>query len=360
MKIPYICFDPCYTQFMNSRDFRSIVRSAQEELRRRAVFLVEHDGLTQGEAARVVGVDRQAVNIWVKRHRAEGDAGLLDGRRVSPRRGKGSLTEHEAKTVRAWIADKTPEQLKLPFALWTSRVVRDLIEVRLGKRLGLSTVQLYLRRWGLTPQKPLARARERSPAVIRAWLETGYPAIAERARKEKAVIYWGDETGISNQDQIGRSWAPKGQTPIIERTARRASKSLISAVSNRGLMRFMFYDGALNVDLFIAFLRRLIKDAEQKVFLIVDNLKVHHAKKASAWVKSHAHEIELFFLPSYAPDYNPDEFLNGDLKQKLRQKPQASTKDDLLKTTRAVMRAIERSPQRIKTYFMAEPVKYAA
>ena len=125
-------------------------------------------------------------------------------------------------------------------------------------------------------------------------------------------------------------------------------------------MRFMFYDGALNVDLFIAFLRRLIRDAEQKVFLIVDNLKVHHAKKVMAWVNSHAHEIELFFLPSYAPDHNPDEFLNGDLKQKLRQKPQPGTKDELVKTTRTVLRAIQRSPKRIKSYFMAEPVIYAA
>ena len=248
---------------MDRRDFRSIGRSAQEELRRRAVFLVEHDGLTQAEAARVVGVERQAVNIWLKRHRAEGDDGLLDGRRVSPRRGKGLLTEIEAKTVRSLITDKTPDQLKLPFALWTSRVVRDLIEARLGKRLGLSTMQLYLQRWGLSPQKPLSRAKERQPSAIKAWLETGYPAIAKRAKTEKAIIYWGDETGISNQDQIGRSWAAKGQTPVITRTAKRASKGLISAVSNRGLMRFMFYDGALNVDRFIAFLRRLIKDAEQ-------------------------------------------------------------------------------------------------
>ncbi|MBC6445053.1 MAG: IS630 family transposase [Alphaproteobacteria bacterium GM202ARS2] len=188
----------------------------------------------------------------------------------------------------------------------------------------------------------------------------GYPAIVKRAKAEKAVIYWGDETGISNQDQIGRSWAPKGQTPIVRRTAKRASKSLISAVSNRGLMRFMFYDGALNVDLFIAFLRRLIKDAEQKVFLIVDNLKVHHAKKVMTWVTSHAHEIELFYLPSYAPDYNPDEFLNGDLKQKLRQKPQPGTKDELVEMTRTVMRAIQRSPQRIRSYFTPATVKYAA
>jgi transposase len=222
---------------MDTRDFRSIGRSAQEELRRRALFLIEHEGLTQAEAARVVGVQRQAVNIWLKRYRATGEDGVLDGRRVSPRRGKGVLTEAEAKQVGAWIVDKTPDQLKLPFALWTTRVVRDLIEQRLGKRLGLSTMHLYLQRWGLSPQKPLARAKERSPAAIKAWLEAGYPAIAKRAKAEKASIFWGDETGISNQDQIGRSWAPKGKTPIVGRTAKRVSKSMISAVSNRGQTR---------------------------------------------------------------------------------------------------------------------------
>ncbi len=186
-------------------------------------------------------------------------------------RARGALTTEEVRQVRRWIADKTPDQLKLPFALWTSRAVRELIERRLGKRLGLSTVQLYLKRWGMTPQKPLARAKQRSPAAVAAWLERDYPAIAGRAKRERAVVYWGDETGISNQDQIGRSYAPRGQTPVVGRTAKKISKSMISAVSNRGLMRFMLYDGALNVDRFIIFLRRLIKDAKQKVFLIIDS-----------------------------------------------------------------------------------------
>jgi transposase len=345
---------------MEARDFRSIGRAAQEELRRRALFLIEQQGLSQAQAAEVVGVQRQTVNIWLKRWRAQGAAGVLDGRRVSPRRGKGLLTADEAGQVRRWIADQTPDQLKLPFALWTSRAVRDLIALRFGKTLGLSTVQLYLQRWGLTPQKPLARARERSPSAIAAWLETVYPAIAQRAKAEGAVIYWGDETGISNQDQIGRSYAPRGRTPIIRRTARRVTQSMISAVSNRGLMRFMLYDGALNAGRFIAFLRRLIKDAAQKLFLIVDNLKVHHAGKVKTWVAAHAHAIQLFYLPAYAPDHNPDEYLNNDLKQKLRQQPQPGSKDELLKTTRAVLRAIQRSPKRIQNYFKPPAVRYAA
>jgi transposase len=335
-------------------------RAAQEALRGRAIVLVGQDGASQAEAARAVGVQRQTVNIWLKRYREQGDDGLLDGRRVSARKGQGALTADEARRVRRWIADKTPDQLRLPFALWTSRAVRELIERRLGKRLGLSTVQLYLKRWGMTPQKPLARAKQRSPATVATWLGRDYPAIARRARRERAVVYWGDETGISNQDQIGRSWAPRGQTPVVGRTAKRISKSMISAVSNRGLMRFMLYDGALDADRFITFLRRLIKDAEQKVFLVVDNLKVHHARKVKAWVQSHRHEIELFYLPAYAPEHNPDEYLNNDVKQKLRQKPQPDCKEDLTRNTHTVMRAIQRSPARIHGYFRPDPVKYAA
>src|SRR3712207_4348327 len=303
---------------MQARDFRSIGRAAQEELRRRALFLIEQEGLSQGQAAQMVGVHRQTVNIWLKRYRQQGEDGVLDGRRVAPRRGKGLLSAEEADQIRRWIVEQTPDQLGLPFALWTSRAVRELIERRLGKRLGPTAVQLYLQRWGLTPQKPLVRAKQRQPAAIAAWLATSYPAMAKRARAAAAVIYWGDETGVSNQDQIGRSYAPKGQTPVVARTAKRIARSMISAVSNRGLMRFMLYKGALNADLFIAFLRRLTTDAGRKVILIVDNLKVHKAGKVQAWLTSHAHEIELFYLPSYAPDHNPSEYLNNDLKQQLR------------------------------------------
>ena len=345
---------------MDARDFRGIGRPAQEELRRRALFLIEHEGMSQAAAARAVGVRRQTVNVWCRHYRERGEEGVLDGRRVSHRRGKGLLTADEAAQIGGWLTGRTPDRLGLPFALWTGRAVRELIERRFGKRLGLSTARLYLRRWGMTPQKPLVRAKERSPTAIAAWLERDYPAIAKRARAQRAVIYWGDETGISNQDQVGRTYAPRGRTPVVSRTAKRITRSMISAVSNRGLMRFMLYEGALNVDRFLAFLRRLIKDAGQKVFLIIDNLKVHHARKVKAWVASHAHEIELFYLPAYAPEHNPDEYLNGELKRKLRQQPQPDGEDELVRNVRSVLRAIQRSPERVRACFMPEPVRYAA
>ena len=244
---------------MERTDFRGLGRDTQEALRARAVYLVLECGKSQGEAAEAVGATRQTVNRWVQRYSGSGDDGLKDGRRMSPRKGHGLLTAAEAKRVQGWIRDKCPEQLKLPYVLWTSGVVRELIRRRLGRQLGLSTVQLYLARWGFTPQKPLSHATQRSDAAIARWLQQDYPRIAQRAKRERALIYWGDETGVSNQDQIGRGYAPRGETPVVHKTARKFGTSMISAVNNRGLMRFMCYKGALNARLFIAFLKRLVQ-----------------------------------------------------------------------------------------------------
>jgi transposase len=212
----------------------------------------------------------------------------------------------------------------------------------------------------MTPQKAPGPGQGALTGRDRGLAGAGLPGIARRAKTVRGVIYWGDETGISNQDQIGRSYAPRGKTPVVARLAKRISRSMISAVSDRGLMRFMLYDGALNADRFVDFLRRLTKDARRKVLLIVDNLKVHKAGKVQAWVASHAHEIELHYLPAYAPDRNPTEYLNNDLKQKLRQQPQPGSKDELTERTRSVLRAIQRSADRIRAYFEPEPVRYAA
>ena len=345
---------------MEGRDFRSLGRAAQEALRARAIYLVLQTGKSQGDAAEAVGVSRQVVNRWVQRYTASGADSLLDGRRLSSRRGQGRLTPLEARRVQGWVRDKCPDQLKLPYVLWTAGVVGELIWRRLGKRLGLSTVQLYLRRWQFTPQKPLSRATQRSDAAVSTWLKQDYPKIARRAKREKALIYWGDETGISNQDPVGRGYAPKGQTPAVRKTAQKLSTSVISAVNNRGLLRFMCYKGALNAALFISFLRRLIKSGRGKLLLIVDNLRVHHSVKVSQWVQAHREEIELFFLPPYAPEHNPDEYLNNDLKQQMKNLPKPDSRKQLVDTTLSVMRSLQRRPARICAYFHAEDVRYAA
>jgi transposase len=232
--------------------------------------------------------------------------------------------------------------------------VRDLIKARFDVTLALRTITDYLKRWSFTPQRPMKRAAERQDAKIQKWLKQDYPTIRRRAKKEGAVIHWDDETGLSNQANHGRSFAPKGQT------------SMISSITNRGQARFMIYEAErerafrVNADLFLAFLKRLIKAADRKVFLIVDNLKVHKAKKVTAWVDKHKDRIELFFLPAYAPEHNPDEFLNNDVKQTIARRPAAKSKDALQASLRAYMRGLQRQPSKVQSYFRTPSTRYTA
>ena len=293
---------------------RKLDQGTQEALRVHAVFLVQK-GVTHMEAALAVVVHRGTVSRWCGAFRRNGTSVIEKGKRGRRAGDQLILTEVEALRVQRWIRYKMLDHMQLPFALWTAQAVRELIDKKLGKTLGLSTIQLYLKRWGFTSQKPLTRATQRDPQKIAAWLEQDYPSIVARAKRDKAVIYWSDETAICNQDQIGKGYAPKGQTPILTQTGQKFSMSMIAVVSNRGLMRFKLYKGALNVAIFIDFMKRLIKDAKQKVFLIVYNLRVHHAKAVQDWLARYKVEIEIFYLPAYAPEHNPDEYLNNDLKQ---------------------------------------------
>lgn len=345
---------------MHLDDARHLPASTQEALRRRAVRLVEEKHFTHQQAAEAVGVARPTVSKWVSACRRDGPTALQAQKRGRDSESQKLLTRREEQRVQRMIRDKCPDQLKLPFALWTAAAVQELIRCEWGKALALSTVRLYLQRWGFTPQKPLTRAKERCPARIQQWLAEEYPAIARRAKTEGARIYWGDETGVCNQDQIGRSYAPQGQTPVMTKTTKRFSTSMISVVSNRGDLRFMLYDGAFTVAHFLRFLRRLIRGQRRKLFLIVDNLKVHHAYKVQAWVARHQAALELFFLPPYAPELNPDEYLNNDLKQHLSIRPKAGDKPSLVKQVRATMQTLQHQPARTRSYFRAPAVRYAA
>jgi transposase len=341
------------------RDFRKLEPAVQAELRRRAVIMVDA-GKTRRDAAEAVGVSRRFVGKWVDARDEQGDAALGGGKRGRRPGEQMVLTAKAAERIRRKITDKCPDQLKLPFSLWTREAVRDLIKRETGVRLSLQSITDYLKRWGFTPQRPVKRATERKEPAIAAWLANDYPAIVTRAKREKAEIQWADETGLSNQANYGRSFAPRGKTPVVRRPAARFSQSMISSLSNLGVLRFMVYDGALNTKVFLKFLRRLVQGARRKIFLIVDNLRVHHAKAVAAWGEANKDSIELFFLPSYAPEYNPDEFVNNDVKQAMARKPAPKSKAELKQGLTSYMRGLQRRPDKIKTFFQAPSVRYAA
>lgn len=338
---------------------RSLSRDARHE-RRVQVIRLRKTGQTYDEIAAQTGLSRTGVFNICKRHEEAGEKALRDG--PSGRQtGDGRLLDAQQEaTVRKLITDKTPDQLKMPYALWTRAAVAQLIEQQFGIRLPVRTMGLYLARWGFTPQKPMKKAYEQSPAAVRKWLDEDYPAIAARAKAEGAEIHWGDESGLRSDDVRGRGFAPKGQTPVIRVNNKRHGLSVISTVTNKGQMRWRIFDGALNADILIDFLRRLIKGAGKKLFLILDNLRVHHAKPVKAWLAENADAIEVFYLPSYSPELNPDEMANADIKQAVTTQAPARTKLQLVKATARHLRSVQRQPERIRKYFEHGPVRYAA
>jgi transposase len=342
------------------RDFRKLDPATQAELRRVAVAMVE-TGKTRVEAAAAVGVNRRFVGEWVAAARRFGEAALAGGRRGRRPGEQKALSPSQEQKIRRLIADRCPDQLGLPFALWTREAVGALVEREAGVRLSASALGRALRAWGFTAQRPARRAIERREPEVRAWLRHEYPAIAARAKAEGTEIHWADETGLSNQANYGRSFAPRGKTPVLPRPATRVSQSMISSLTNRGTLRFMVYDGALTAATFLVFLRRLVKGAAgRKLFVIADNLRVHRARRVTAWVKANAGRIELFYLPSYAPEHNPDEFLNNDVKQAMARRQVPRDKASLKAGLTSYMRGLQRRPAKVRAFFQAPSVRYAA
>lgn len=344
---------------MQKRDGRSVPDAALEVLRERAVAMHEA-GNAQLAIAAALGLHKNTVYRWLKGWRVAGSAALKAKKRGRRPQAKRLLDANQASEVQQLMTGHCPDQLDLPWALWGREAVRDLVRVRFGVTLALRTVSDYLRRWDFTPQRPIKRALERQDAAVQAWLAEHYPKIAARAKAEGAAIHWGDETGISNQPVYGRSFAPKGKTPVLRRPATRYTLSMISAVTNRGTLRFMLYAGALNTALFLTFLQRLVRSAAGKLFLIVDNLQVHKAAKVQAWVAEHRERIELFYLPAYAPEHNPDEFLHSDLKRSLGRRPAVRNKAALESRLRGYLRRLQRQPERVRAFFQAPTTRYAA
>ncbi len=344
---------------MGKNDYRKITDTVRAPLRKQAMRMV-NNGIKKKEVASIFGVHVNTITNWVKKHHAEGNKGLNGLKRGVKREDKKLLSDQQEQQVQRMICDTMPDQLKLPYALWTRKAVKELIERELGVILAINTTGDYLRSWGYTPQKPKKRAYEQNPKQVQQWLDEEYPAIKDKAKEENAEIHWGDETGVKNNCQHGRSYAPKGKTPVKKSMSKRFSANMVSTVTNQGKVEFMIYSGTMNSDRFIEFLKQLIKGKKRKIYLILDNLRVHHSKLVKEWVEKNKNYVELFYLSSYSPERNPDEYLNCDLKQGLSQKPSPKTQEKLRDNLQDHMNLLQNAPQRVKKYFKHKDIKYAA
>lgn len=340
-----------------SLDARSLSLDAQAALRRRAVEAVR-GGMKKAQAARVFGVTWFSVHKWVESAEQGGLPALRAGKRGRPPEPR--LKPHETATTVRLITSRCPDQLMLPFALWTREAVGNLLKQRFGIKVSIWTVGRYLREWGLTPQKPIRRAYERDPKAVTRWLKQEYPAIRALARSVRAEIHWGDEMGMRSDHQAGRSYGIRGRTPIIVGTGQRFGCNMISTITNKGVLAFMVFTGGFTARVFLRFLKRLMKHRPRKIFLIVDGHPVHRAASVRRWMQQHRRIIRLFFLPAYSPDLNPDELLNQDVKTNAIGRQRPENRIELLKNVRRYLRSTQHMPHIVKNYFHEKHVAYAA
>jgi len=339
-------------------DRRSSSPEVLTELRERAVRL-KQSGKTHEEIASILNIGHSTSRLYWKLYKNGGEDAIKLGKRGRPRGLGQKLNAQQQQKVCSLITDKTPDQLKMPFALWTREAVSELVFKQFGIKLPVRTLGEYLKRWGFTPQKPKRRDYSQQPEKVQQWLDHEYPGLEKRAKREGAEIYWGDETGVSNQDQTGRSYAPKGKTPVRKAFAKKVSSSMISAITNKGQVRFMLYRKGMTADLFVEFLKRLVRSSKKKVFLIVDNLRAHRAKKVNQWLTDNRKQIEVHYLPAYSPDLNPDEFLNNTLKKQLAKEPPVDCIQQQQKQIRRQMQSNQKKPSLIASLFRAPSVRYA-
>ncbi len=305
------------------------------------------------------GVTPQAVSLWVNAVRRNGSK-ALKARRRGRRPGEQKALDTKQQTrIQRIVKQKAPEQVGLSGLVWTRPLVRQLINDRYAILLTLPTIGIYLRSWGLSPQKPIRRAYEQDPQAVARWLAEQYPAIEAKARKDKAIILWLDQTGLRSDASVGTGWAPVGKPPVVPKTGKRFGVNVMAAISNKGELYFTCYRGSFNGPVFLAYLKRLVRHLDRKVHLIVDRHPAHRRVMVRDWLTENEASIEMHLLPGYAPELNPVELLNGDIKRHVAQ-ANPGTVAELTAAATAHLRRRQTQPNIVKALFRKPEVRYAA
>jgi transposase len=342
---------------MAAIDGRTLDHKTLEHIRIQAVRRVMEDGERPSEVMKSFGLCRTTIYPWLREFKEQGWGVLTESIAQGP---KPKLSDRQRQQVKRWILGKDPRQYGFDFGLWTRRIVQQLIQDKMGVALCLTSVGKLLASLDITPQKPLRRAYERDPQAVARWLEQTYPKLKRRAKKLGAMIFFLDEAGFQSDPPLGRTYGLKGETPVLKTSGQRQSINVISAVNARGAFWAATYDGKLNAESFVLFVRNFMKGRSGKVFLVLDGHPAHKAKLVQSYVASLHGRLEFHPLPTYAPDLNPDEFVwsymknNGVSKKPLKKNEslRARVEEDLIK--------IQFNRPLVRSFFGATSVAYAA
>jgi transposase len=341
---------------MREDDGRKLSHETLEEMRMRAVRAVE-GGESPERVIAALGFSRARIYEWLAAYREGG----IEALRAKPVPGRPRKLDGKAlQWIYQIVTLKNPMQMKFEYALWTREMVRELIRERFSVRLSEVSVGRLLRKLGLSPQRPLARAYQRDPEMVDAWLREHFPAIQKEAKRLGAHIFFADEANVRSDYHSGTTWAPVGQTPVVERTGARHTLNMISAISPRGELRFMCHEGKFNALLFIEFINRLLMNRTTPIFLIVDGHPVHRATAVKKFIADNHERIRMFRLPSYSPDLNPDELVWAHVKHHKIGKIAITGPDQMKQYVIGFLRSLQKTPALVRALFQHPAVRYAA
>jgi transposase len=324
-------------------------------MRNQAVKAVRN-GQTAQSVADAYGLNIRTVFRWLSAYTSGGQK-ALQAKQIPGRPTK--LSGEQLSWLVGAVRRHTPQQYRFEFALWTLRLISELIERRFGVRLSRSAVGRLMAGLGFTPQRPLYRATQRDAVLVERWQQDEFPAIAAEAKAVGASILFADEAGMRSDYHAGTTWAPIGQTPVVEASGRRFSLNMLSAVSPNGQFRFMVHEGSVTAQVFREFLKRLMHDAKRPVFLIVDGHSIHKAQLVRDYVAAQQGRLKIFFLPPYSPHLNPDEQVWGNVKARVAKRA-VTTRDDLKAKVISALRRLQKLTRLIQGFFRHPDCKYIA
>ena len=332
---------------VRDNDGRKLDHATLEVLRMRAVEQVEA-GAHPEDVAVTMGFHKNTVYGWLAKVRG-GGTDALKAKAIPGRPAK--LGAQQISRLYALIVGVDPRQLSFGFALWTRGMIRELIRREFGVALSEVSVGRLLKTMGLSPQRPLHRAYQQNPEAVQLWKSQEFPAIRAEAKKTGASIYFADEAGIRSDYHSGTTWAPVGRTPVVANTGARWSLNMLSAVSAQGKLRFMVHDGKVNSGVFIDFCKRLLRDANTPVYLVVDGHPCHRSRATKEFIATTEGRLKLFFLPGYSPELNPDEWVWKNVKHDRIAKMGVTSKDDLKAKATNALRRLQKLPHLVRGFF---------
>lgn len=342
-------------QCERATDGRKHGRSVLPVMQQQAIKAIR-EGQDVSSVAAAYGVNVRCVFRWLADFANGGQKALLS-KPIPGRPPK--VSSDEMRWLAQAVKEHTPLQFKFVFGLWTLSLIAALIERQFGKKLSLASASRIMKLLDFSAHKPLYQAWQQDATLVRAWEAEIYPAIRAEAKAEGATIYFADESGIRSDYHTGTTWAPVGETPVVEVTGRRFSMNMISAVSPQGEFRFMLHDGSVNAEVFRQFLKCLLIGAAKPVFLILDGHPIHKAKLIKTLVEAQNVMLKLFYLPPYSPHLNPDEQVWAHLKRNVARQL-VQSKDEMKRLALCALRRIQKFPELVKSFFRQPECQYAA